>query len=145
MIVNYKKYTNKKTTVAAAITLLALCLISFIITGCAHQDKVSVNKSDIVKTPEFPGGSDALSEWLNKNMEYPMPAQRMGIQGPVVVEFTVDTHGKISDPTITKSLHKLCDGEALRLVNAMPDWKPGESNGVKVVMRYILNITFHLQ
>jgi len=67
-------------------------------------------------------------------------AQRMGIEGKVVVQFTVDEAGKISDATVVQSLHKLCDKEALRLVTSMPAWKAGTGT----VYRLSLRIPFRL-
>jgi len=64
---------------------------------------------DVIKDPEFPGGKAALTKWLKSHLEYPAMAVRMGIEGKVVVEFTVDETGKISDAKVVESLHKLCD------------------------------------
>jgi protein TonB len=100
---------------------------------------------DVIKDPEFPGGNEALKKWLSKNLNYPAMASRMGIEGKVVVQFTVDEAGKISDATVIEPLHKLCDNEALRLVKSMPAWVPGEKNGVKTRQVYKLPIRFILQ
>jgi periplasmic protein TonB len=100
---------------------------------------------DVIINPEFPGGLKEASKWLQKRLEYPAMAQRMGIEGKVVVQFTVDESGKISDATVIQSLHKLCDKEALRLVMSMPAWTPGTKNGVPFKTQYILPINFVLQ
>jgi periplasmic protein TonB len=99
----------------------------------------------IVRSPEFSGGDRALVKWLAAHLNYPAMAQRMGIEGQVVVEFTVGMDGRVADATVVKSLHKLCDEEAIRLVKSMPVWKPGESNGAKVVARRTLPIRFVLR
>lgn len=96
------------------------------------------------KPPEFPGGETALSKWLSENLKYPSVAQRMGIEGKVVVEFIVGENGKISDARIKESLHRLCDKEAVRLVNSMPDWSPAEENGIKISLQYTLTVPFVL-
>jgi protein TonB len=99
----------------------------------------------IIKPPEFPGGVEALQKWMGRHLEYPSMAVRMGIEGSVVVEFTVDVDGKISDITVVKTLHKLCDKEAIRLVKSMPDWTPGNAgSGVKVTATVTLPIRFIL-
>jgi periplasmic protein TonB len=100
---------------------------------------------DVVKNPEFSGGMVECAKWLSRHLEYPAMAVRMGIEGKVVVEFTVDENGKISDATILESLHRLCDQEAIRLVKSMPAWTPGEKNGVKTTQKYTLPIRFVLQ
>lgn len=100
---------------------------------------------DVIINPEFPGGAKECTKWLSKHIEYPAMAQRMGIEGKVVVQFTVDENGKISDATVVQSLHKLCDKEALRLVTSMPAWKAGTRNGVPFKLQYTLPINFVLQ
>jgi len=96
------------------------------------------------RPPEFPGGNEVLAKWLSEHLKYPPVAQRMGIEGKVVVEFFVDENGKISDARVKESLHRLCDNEALRLVKSMPDWIPGEKNGVKNRQKYTLPVPFVL-
>lgn len=68
----------------------------------------------------------------------------MGIQGIVIVEFTVDIKGHISEASVVQSLHRACDTEALRLVNSMPAWTPGEANGEKISGKRKLTIPFIL-
>jgi periplasmic protein TonB len=97
-----------------------------------------------IKQPEFPGGDKALAKWLESHMKYPAVATRMGIQGVVIVEFTVDIKGHIYDASVVQSLHRLCDAEALRLVTTMPVWLPGESSGKKVTAKRKLPIPFTL-
>ncbi len=99
---------------------------------------------DIIRNPEFPGGMKECARWLSSHLEYPVMAIRMGIEGKVVVEFTVDENGKISDAAVIEKLHRLCDQEAIRLVKSMPDWTPGEKNGVRTAQRYTLPIRFVL-
>jgi TonB family protein len=106
--------------------------------------EVATPEGDIA-APEFPGGSKAYIEWLSSRLEYPAMMQRMQIQGQVVVEFTVNADGKISDVAIVKSLHQLGDYEAIRVVTAMPDWKPAESNGEKVGSKYFIPVRFILK
>jgi periplasmic protein TonB len=96
------------------------------------------------KKPEFPGGDKALSKWLESHLKYPAVATRMGIQGIVIVEFTIDIKGHVSDASVVQSLHRSCDTEALRLVNSMPAWTPGEANGKKMSAKRKLPIQFTL-
>jgi periplasmic protein TonB len=97
-----------------------------------------------VKQPEFPGGDKALSKWLGSHLKYPAVATRMGIQGVVIVEFTIDIKGHVSDASVVQSLHRSCDDEALRLVNSMPKWTPGEANGKRISAKRKLPIQFTL-
>lgn len=95
--------------------------------------------------PGFPGGSGSLYDWIAQNLRYPVAAKRMGIEGTVIVEFTVDEHGNVSEATILESLHRLCDREALRLVKIMPPWAPGIRNGRRTGGRHVVEIPFILK
>jgi protein TonB len=101
--------------------------------------------SDVTLNPEFPGGRDAMNAWLASHLKYPKAAKRMGIEGNVVVAFTVDEGGKIMGGYIVESLHRLCDREAIRLVESMPDWTPGERNGRKSSVECSITVPFDLQ
>ncbi len=101
--------------------------------------------SDVTRNPEFPGGKEAMMTWLGAHLKYPSAAKRMGIEGKVVVTFTVNENGKISDASIERSLHRLCDREALRLVNSMPVWIPGERNGIKSSVECSITVPFELK
>jgi len=102
-------------------------------------------REPVVIKPSFPGGKEALAKWLRSQIKYPAMAQRMGIEGRVIVEFTVNEQGKISDVTVKESLHKLCDNEAMRLVKSMPDWTPGSIDGVPTTQTYLQSIVFELK
>jgi TonB family protein len=101
--------------------------------------------STVIKEPEFPGGKAALAKWIGSNLKYPDAANKAGVQGNVIVELTIDPpNGKISNVTIVKSLQKQCDQEVLRLISIMPNWTPGEINGVKTISRHTLSVRFAL-
>lgn len=81
---------------------------------------------------EFPGGRSALAKWLSNNLRYPEVAQANNIQGRVVVKFTVEKDGSISNPTVVRGVDKDLDREAIRVVKKMPRWNAGKNNGVAV-------------
>jgi TonB family protein len=95
-------------------------------------------------TASFIGGEVALSEYLANNLKYPKKARKKKIEGTVVVNFVVTINGKIQGATITQSLNKDCDTEALRLVNAMPKWTPATKNGIPAMSTHSLPIKFKL-
>ena len=94
---------------------------------------------------EFPGGMAALREFLAENCHYPKEAQDNGQQGVVILEFVVEEDGTISNITVVKSVCPTLDEEAIRVVKAMPKWKPGETNGRKSRSYFQLPITFSLE
>jgi TonB family protein len=97
------------------------------------------------REPEFPGGTMGLLEFMRTTIKYPAQARKDTIQGRVLVSFIVNKDGSIVKPEIVKSAHPLLDEEALRMVNEMPAWKPGEQNGVPVRVKYTIPVNFRLQ
>ena len=96
----------------------------------------------VEKMPSFPGGSEALKEYLKKNTRYPNPDAC--IQGRVVVVFVVDEKGNLSDVKVARSVEPSLDAEAVRVVKSMPRWNPGIEKGKAVKVRYTLPVTFRL-
>ncbi len=92
--------------------------------------------------PSFPGGPNALFEYLSKNIKYP-PKERQ--QGRVIVTFIVDTDGTVTNVKVAKSVNPLLDAEAIRVTKAMPRWIPGKQNGEAVAVKYTFPITFKLK
>jgi len=101
-----------------------------------------VFEGDVDKEPTFVGGMKAMFEWLQKEIEYPELAKQMGIQGTVFVRFVVNTNGTICEVQSAKAPHETLEKEALRVVNKMPKWIPGEQAGKQVRVRYTLPINF---
>ena len=99
---------------------------------------------EVEEMPSFPGGPDALMEWLNNNVKYPVQAQENGVQGRVIVSFVVETDGRIGEAEVARSVDPYLDREALRVVKSMPRWIPGRQNGECVRVRYNVPIAFRL-
>ena len=95
--------------------------------------------------PEFPGGFPALYKYLNDQVQYPVSAKEMGIQGTVYLSFVVEKDGSISHVEILRGVGGGCTEEAIRVVKAMPDWSPGTQMGRPVRVIYNLPIKFTLQ
>ncbi len=96
----------------------------------------------VEKMPEFPGGQEAMVNYLGKNIKYPEAAIEAGIQGAVYVSFTVDADGAIRDAEVMRGIGGGCDEEALRVVNSMPLWEPGMQRGEAVKVKYRMPIRF---
>ena len=94
--------------------------------------------------PEFPGGMAELMKYLQKNIRYPKVCKEQGLQGRVIVQFVVNTDSTISDVNVVKPVNPHFDKEAVRVVEAMPKWKPGTQRGKPVRVRFTLPVTFRL-
>ena len=95
--------------------------------------------------PEFPGGMEAMMKYLSENIKYPEQAKEKNTQGRVLVTFIVEKNGSISDVKVVKGIGNGCDEEAVRVISAMPKWKPGMQNGKKVRVNFAIPISFKLQ
>ena len=98
----------------------------------------------VEKAPAYPGGQKAMMEYLSKNIKYPAVCQESGIQGRVIVSFTVNKDGSIQDVQVLRGVHEKLDAEAVRVVKSMPAWSPGEQQGRKVRSKFQLPVFFRL-
>lgn len=98
----------------------------------------------VEELPEFQGGFQALKAFVATTIKYPVVALENKIQGKVFVNFVVDKDGSVSNAKIAKSVDPSLDAEALRIVEAMPNWKPGKQGGEAVGVAYTIPIEFNL-
>ncbi len=95
-------------------------------------------------SPQFPGGLQALLDYLHDNIKYPESCRRDSIKGRVIISFVVEKDGSINSAEIVKGVHELLDAEALRVIGAMPKWKPGKQRGKTVRVKYAIPVNFRL-
>ncbi len=99
---------------------------------------------DVDKMPSFPGGVKEMMEYLANNIKYPVMAREANIQGTVVLTFVVGKDGSITDVGVLKEIGGGCTKEAMRVVESMPKWSPGEMKGNNVKVRFTLPVKFKL-
>lgn len=97
---------------------------------------------DYEQSPSFPGGRQALLDYLKENTHWPLGCADECIQGRVVVCFVVEKDGSITEAKVLRSLAPAFEAEALRVVASMPKWMPGRLYGKVVRMKYCIPITF---
>ncbi len=122
--------------------------------GCclmtANAQKTVVSQTDqkvfdtVEQIPEYPGGMQAMIEFLQTNMKYPEDAAKQKVEGRVMVQFVVETDGSVSDVHVAKQVFPSLDAEAIRVVLAMPKWMPGKEKGKVVRVKYNLPIVFRM-
>ena len=98
--------------------------------------------------PTFFGVSDPsffLSRWVYTYLRYPQYAIDNGIRGRVQVSFVIDEKGKVRDVQVVKGVHPSLDNEAIRVIEASPDWKPGLMGGKPVRSQLSLYVEFKLK
>jgi TonB family protein len=98
----------------------------------------------VEQPPEFEGGNEAMHKFVAKNIQYPASARKMNIQGTVFISFVINVDGSISEASIIKGISADCDREALRVINMMPNWRPGMQSGKAVRVKFVYPIKFKL-
>ena len=95
--------------------------------------------------PEFPGGMQALMEYVKNELHYPKKCRKAKIEGRSFVKYTIEEDGRVTDIEISKSCgNKLLDKEAVRVIKKMPRWMPGTQCGTPVPVKFVLPVRFNL-
>lgn len=118
---------------------LPIFLFCFSILFGQQMDKDSIYLN-VEKMPIIKGGFSAVG----KKIKYPNIAKQMGMQGVVYIGFIVNSEGKVEDPKILKSVAKILDEEAIRVVEKEIEFEPGYQEGKAVPVRFVLPIKFKL-
>ena len=95
--------------------------------------------------PEFPGGMEALYNYLAQNIKYPTLARETGITGKVYVSFVVERDGSIANLKVERDIGGGCGQEAVRVLQSMPKWNPGKQKGRPVRVKFNLPVNFSLK
>ncbi len=133
--------------------IAGIIFCSFAFVAAAKQASMTVaagmnatqQQSGPEKPAAFPGGQRPLEEFILKNIKYPKTAIDHHLSGTVMVHFTVDANGKVTNVHTSGNklqISKELDQEALRVVNIMPNWQPAEENHKHVASEVTVPITF---
>ncbi|MBR8537124.1 TonB family protein [Carboxylicivirga sediminis] len=99
----------------------------------------------VEEMPEYPGGEEALRNYIATSVKYPEIAKKAGVSGRVYVTFIVADDGSVRDTKIARtSGFSVLDDEALRVVSEMPEWQPGKQSGKAVNVSFTVPINFAL-
>jgi TonB family protein len=118
-----------------------------ILLNFALPDRIYIPEEPFVvveEMPVFPGGEEALLNYISSNIRYPESAKRNLISGRVIVRFVINQDGKVEQASVIRGADPLIDAEALRVVNTLPAFKPGYQGGKPVPVWYMVPVTFSL-
>jgi protein TonB len=125
--------------------MAVMCLVT------ANAQKTVVSQSsqsvydEVEVMPEFPGGMQAMIEYLYTNIKYPKDAIKQEVGGRVMVMFVVETDGSLSNVRVARKVFPSLDAEAVRVVKSMPKWKPGKEKGRLVRVNFTMPIVFSVK
>ena len=129
--------------------LMSMMAVLCLMTANAQKTVVSQSNQNIYdvveQMPEFPGGMEALINFLSTNIKYPNDAIKQNVGGRVMVMFVVETDGSISNVRVAKRVFPSLDAEAIRVAKTMPKWKPGKEKGRLVRVNYTLPVVFSIK
>ena len=119
------------------------------ITRMLTEDSEATDDSEVYTgtvevLPEYPGGTASMFEFIQKNVKYPESAKEKGIEGRVFIQFVVEKDGSLSSFQVLRGVSDDIDAEAIRVLKAMPKWKPGMNNGEPVRVQYTMPFKFQL-
>lgn len=98
----------------------------------------------VEEQPEFPGGHDAMIDFIMNNLRYPAEARMKGIEGTSFVQFIVEKDGAITNVQTIRGIDAACDAESVRMVKSFPKWNPGKQKGEPVAVRFVIPIKYKL-
>ncbi len=100
----------------------------------------------VEEKPKFRGGeANEFTKWVYDNIVYPEIAKENAIQGRVMLQFTIETDGRVSKVTVLRGVDSSLDKEAVRVVSSSPKWTPGRQRNKPVRVRYTFPIIFQLR
>lgn len=98
---------------------------------------------EVEQMPQFQDHSCmTFSQWVRKNMKYPKDAKERKIEGTVVASFIVDTLGNVTNIELLREIDQSLAEATIELLKKSPKWKPGEDNGVKRKVRFVIPISY---
>ena len=109
------------------------------------QEVVEEIINAVENMPEYPGGFDALIDFVKANLVYPQEAIDAGIEGKVFVGFIVEKDGSISSIKLLRGIGHGCDEAAMEVVRKMPKWKPAMQRSKPVRIEYMFPVKFELE
>ena len=105
------------------------------------QDTTIFTRTEV--SPEFPGGMKAFFEYLAKNFKYTEEARKGEVSGKVILQFVVENDGRLTEIKVLRGVGSGLDEEAVRVLSASPNWKPGIQNGKPVRVAYTLPMSLN--
>ncbi len=101
----------------------------------------------VEEKPKFMGKDPtvAFSKWVGEHLNYPETARENGVQGRVILQFTVGKDGQIGKIKVLRGVDPLLDKEAVRVVGTSPKWTPGKQRDRTVPVTYTFPVIFQLR
>jgi TonB family protein len=130
--------------------LQLLLIILFVsLKVCGQNPDDSTMRADVYsyilgEDAEFPGGTEALNKFLEKEIKFPQDAALAKKYGTVYVRFSISGVGTIEDVSVMNGgVYPSLDAEAIRVVKLFPTWKPATYRGQPIISKFVLPVVFN--
>ena len=148
------------------IFIFAISVVQVLITSCGKNNKTNLTEVaptttpvpatmpddggtepfiNVDEMPLFPGGDAAMINYIKENVIYPPIAKEKGIQGKVLVRFSVTEKGEVNRVSILEGVSEEINNEAIRVIKTLPEFTPGKKDGKPVSVWYTVPISFTLK
>ncbi len=113
-----------------SLSVLCLTAISAFASGNDKKQPPPVYEGKIIENPDIPpiytGGPGEMNKFISGNLRYPADAVERNVQGLVVYTFVVEKDGTLTNFDLIHRADSSLDKEALRILQAMPPWRPAK-------------------
>lgn len=100
----------------------------------------------VEQKPTFNGGdANDFAKWVNSRLVYPEIAKDNGVEGRVVLQFTIGKDGRLQDVKVLNSPDESLAREAIRVVSSSPKWEPGRQRDRAVKVSYTVPVIYRLR
>ena len=100
--------------------MLGLCLFSSTIFANSFLNNGNSGHTSTI----YPGGLDAFYTFLSNNLDYPIEARELHIEGTVWVELVIEKDGTVSQIEALTNHGGGLEDEALRVLGQIQQWEP---------------------
>ncbi len=129
-------------------TILLLALVAILLQFVPRPGQLTAGEGKANKAetqPSFPGGPNALFDYLETKMKYPY-GNAIEQEGTVVkLKFLVNKDGSLSNFSVLNNVDNDLEVAAVHILQMMPNWEPARQNGIPIAQAVILPISFHSQ
>ena len=100
----------------------------------------------VEQKPTFNGGdANDFAKWVNSRLVYPEMAKENGVEGRVVLQFTIGKDGRLQDVKVLNTPDESLAQEAVRVVSSSPKWEPGRQRDRAVKVSYTFPVIYRLR
>ena len=127
-------------TCILSISLLSQAVGQSLVSGDSIAD---IPPHMIERLPEPPYGTNGFKNWIVKNYKIPKAAKKAKVNGKLIINFTIEKDGRLSNFQITKDLGYHTGEALIELIRKSSPWKPGFQNGHAVKCGYTYPLSFN--